>query len=72
MAKDAASRNDVAGAPLLLDDPDIEFGFADRLSETQRYSFTPGNTDPNSVRITGDLSSGVANRLKGTSVFQRV
>ena len=64
MAQQAASRNEVAGAPLQLDNSDIEFGFADRANENQRYLYTAGNVGANSVRVTGLLSSVSLNGLR--------
>ena len=58
IAKEAASRNLVAGEPLLLDDGDIEFGFISRPSSTSRFVFTGGSEDVNAVRIDGRRTSG--------------
>src|SRR5262245_13115878 len=41
-AKNAAKRNLVAGAPLLLADSDIEFGNSSQPTDTSRFVFTPG------------------------------
>jgi hypothetical protein len=56
-AKEAASRNSVAGAPLLLDDKDIEFGTATRASDSVRFVYTSGGSRPNSMRVDGRLAS---------------
>ncbi len=52
-AKDAAKRNQVAGAPLLLSDGNIEFGNSSQPTPTSRFTFTPGGKTPNAVRVTG-------------------
>ncbi len=61
-AREAGNRNLVAGEPLLLDDKDFEFGVSVRLSEGDRYAFTPGGTAINAVRLnarrTSDSASG--------------
>jgi hypothetical protein len=53
-AKEAATRNLVAGQPLLLADADIEFGQGAQSVSTGRYTFTPGGARLNAVRVTGD------------------
>jgi Mg-chelatase subunit ChlD len=52
-AKDAATRNKVAGDPLLLKNSDIEFGNSKQPTETSRFNFTPGGNKPNAVRVNG-------------------
>jgi Ca-activated chloride channel homolog len=52
-AKDAATRNKVAGDPLLLKNSDIEFGVSKQPTETSRFNFTPGGKTPNAVRVNG-------------------
>ena len=52
-AKDAAKRNLVAGAPLLLADGDIEFGSSTQPTATSRFVFAPGGKTPNAVRVNG-------------------
>jgi len=56
-AKEAASRNLVAGEPLLLADSDIEIGVGAQ-SGTSRFQFTPGGTKLNAIRVTGRRTSG--------------
>jgi Ca-activated chloride channel homolog len=57
-AKEAAKRNPVAGAPLLLADSDIEFGNSSQPTDISRFVFTPGGKIPNAVRITGQRTKG--------------
>ena len=57
-AKDAAKRNTVAGAPLLLADANIEFGNGAQPTPTSRFNFTPGGKTPNAVRVTGTRVKG--------------
>lgn len=57
-AKDAAKRNFVAGAPLLLADNDIEFGNSTQPTDISRFQFTSGGKKPNSVRVTGQRTKG--------------
>jgi len=57
-ARQAATRNQVAGAALQLADADIEFGLSQRTSLANRYSFTAGGSHPNAVRITARRNSG--------------
>jgi len=60
-AKDAASRNLVAGTPLVIVDADIEVGEGRQTSSNSRFQFTPGGTRMNSVRVNGkrtDSSAG--------------
>jgi Flp pilus assembly protein TadG len=57
-AKDAASRNKVAGAPLKLADADIEFGNSSQATELSKFVFTAGGKKPNAVRVTGQRTKG--------------
>ena len=57
-ARDAASRNLVAGVPLQLADSDFVFGESQRSGVNSRYIFTPGGANPNAVQITGRRSTG--------------
>lgn len=57
-ARQAATRNQVAGAALQLADADIEFGLSERTSVSNRYSFIPASSNPNAVRITARRNSG--------------
>ena len=50
-AQAVAQRNTIAGQPLDLTPSDLEFGFAERLSLDDRYSFQVGGT-ANAVRLT--------------------
>lgn len=51
-ARDAGTKNSIAGQPLNLDDADFVFGRGTRPAITSRYTFTPGGAFPNAVRIT--------------------
>lgn len=53
MAREAASRNTVAGSPLKFNDHDFVFGASSRLAENQRYSFTSGGSNLNALQVTG-------------------
>ena len=60
-AKDAASRNLVAGTPLVMLDSDIEVGEGRQASKSSRFVFTPGGSRLNAVRVRGnrtDTSAG--------------
>src|SRR4051812_17573201 len=57
-AQDAAKRNFVAGAPLLLADSDVEFGNSSQPTDTSRFVFTVGGKTPNAVRVTGQRTKG--------------
>ncbi len=59
-AKDAANRNLVAGAPLIVSDNEIEFGISRQSSSTSRFTFSPGGNLLNSVRVTGNRTSSSA------------
>lgn len=50
-ARDAAMRNTVGGKPLRLRDSDFTFGVSTRTSLAQKYTFTPGGTNPNALSI---------------------
>ncbi len=50
-ARQGAARNPVAGRATQLADSDIVFGISSRSSISQRYTFTPGGSPPNSVRV---------------------
>src|SRR5215813_3216592 len=79
-AKNAAKRNLVAGAPLLLADSEIEFGNGSQPSPTSRFVFTAGGKTPNAVRVTGERTksslSGPVNmmlaKVFSTKQFQPV
>lgn len=59
-AKDAASRNLVAGTPLVVRDNEIEVGRSTQASRSSRFTFTPGGTQKNAVRVTGNRTAGSA------------
>ncbi len=57
-AKQAAARNEVAGAPLQLADQDIVIGFSTQASATSRFNFAANSAKPNAVRVTGRRTNG--------------
>lgn len=59
-AKDAASRNRVATAPLVLQDADIEIGLGAQAGPNARFIFQPGGAQLNAVRVTGNRTTGSA------------
>ena len=60
-ARDAASRNHVAGQPLLLADEDFQAGVSTRSGEFSRYDFDSRSVqDPNSLQIFGRRRNGGA------------
>ncbi|MEO2047662.1 MAG: pilus assembly protein TadG-related protein [Pirellulales bacterium] len=59
-AKDAALRNKVAGTPLVLSDPEIVFGSGIQANKYSRFVFTPGDTQLNAVRATGNRTASSA------------
>jgi len=52
-ARDAASRNLVAGEPLTLSDSDLMFGESERTTAASRYVFTLTAASPNSLKVRG-------------------
>jgi len=58
-AIDAASRNLVAGQPLILRPGDIEFGKNNRVGNG-RFQFNLNSDEPDSVRVTGSRTAGSA------------
>ncbi len=70
-ARQATTRNMVAGNVLQLADADIEFGLSQRTSLSQRYTFVTGGLNPNAVRVNArrDASSlsGVVSMILPTS-----
>ena len=60
MAKQAAGRNQVGGAPMKLADQDIIIGESTRAGETTRFSFARGGDNLNSVRVNGRRTAGSA------------
>jgi Ca-activated chloride channel family protein len=77
-AKDAARRNRVANAPLVLADRDIEVGRGAQAATNSRFGFTPGGAQKNAVRVTGRRTTGSAGgpvalflgRVMGVTQFQ--
>ncbi|MCI0335236.1 MAG: VWA domain-containing protein [Planctomycetes bacterium] len=57
-AKQAALRNEVAGAPLQLADQDIVIGSSTQASATSRFNFAANSTKPNAVRVFGRRTNG--------------
>jgi len=70
LARDAASRNKVAGKATQLADADIVFGVSRRTSISQRYDFKPGGSNANAVQVSArrDASSlsGAVNLIAPT------
>src|SRR5262245_44814532 len=58
LAREAASRNPVAGKATQLADSDIVFGISRRTSVDQRYVFTPGGANANAVQVNARRDSG--------------
>lgn len=50
-AQQAGRRNQVAGAPLTIDESDVEFGVSRRTCANSKYCFSPSTKNPNSVRV---------------------
>jgi Flp pilus assembly protein TadG len=77
-AKDAARRNRVANAPLVLADRDIEIGLGRQSTLDARFGFTAGGTQLNAVRVTGRRTTGssggpvalLLGRVMGVTQFQ--
>ncbi|MGI9430518.1 MAG: vWA domain-containing protein [Bythopirellula sp.] len=77
-AKDAASRNLVAGAPLQVIDSEIEIGEARQAARNSRFVFNPGGTLLNAVRVNGNRTAGSAGgpvdlflgRVMGVATFE--
>ena len=77
-ARDAASRNLVAGSPLQVVDPEIEIGLGRQASRTSRFVFTSGAALKNAVRVTGNRTSSSAGgpvalflgRVMGVNTFE--
>lgn len=53
-AIDAASRNQVAGTPLQVQNGEIEIGQASQSTRNSRFVFSPGGTIKNAVRVNGN------------------
>jgi Mg-chelatase subunit ChlD len=52
-ARDAASRNRVAGEPLVLRNGQIDVGHGSQPTENARFAFSAGGNQLNAVRVTG-------------------
>jgi Ca-activated chloride channel family protein len=52
-ARDAALRNRVAGAPLVVAGSQVEIGQGAQATENSRFAFTSGGSQLNAVRVTG-------------------
>lgn len=64
-ARQATTKNHVAGSALQLSDADIEFGLSQRNALANRYSFTPGGFNPNAVRVNARRQSGALSGVVG-------
>lgn len=79
-ARAAALRNKVAGAGLVVRDSQIELGIGSQPTETSRFTFTPGGSTLNAVRVTGLRTKSSAagpvglllGRVMGVTQFQPV
>ncbi len=77
-ARDAASRNLVAGTPLQVIDSEIEIGESQQSTRDSRFTFTPGASRKNAVRVTGNRTGASAGgpvdlflgRVMGVSTFE--
>ncbi len=77
-ARDAGSRNSVAGVPLRLKNSDLVFGVANRPNLSSRYSFTASNGACNALQLTSRRTTGSLDgpvpmllpSILGTSRFQ--
>lgn len=58
IARDAAARNSVSGAPLSLSDSDFDFGVSSRPDSDSRYAFDQTNPNFNSLRLTARRTAG--------------
>ncbi len=59
MADEAAARNLIAGSKVSIADSEFTLGTSTRSSSSARYSFTPGGSTPNALKVTiSRLSSG--------------
>lgn len=59
-AIDAASRNNVAGDPMIVAPGDVEIGVSTQASRNDRFQFTPGGTRLNAVKVDGRRTAGSA------------
>lgn len=59
MANEAAARNLIAGSKVSIADSEFTLGTSTRSSSSARYTFTPGGSTPNALKVTiSKLSSG--------------
>lgn len=59
MANEAAARNLIAGSRVTIADSEFLLGTSTRSSSTARYTFAPGGSNPNALKVTiSRLSSG--------------
>jgi len=76
----AAAKNKVAGVGLKLTNNQIEIGVGAQTSDTSRFKFTPGGTQPNAVRVTGKRTANSAagpvglllGRMLGVTTFEPI
>lgn len=79
-ARDAALRNKVAGLGLVVRDEQIQLGLGAKSTENARFTFTPGGSSLNAVRVTGLRTKSSAagpvglllGRVMGVTQFQPV
>jgi len=77
-ARDAASRNLVAGVPLQVVDAEIEIGQGRQQNRNSRFVFNPAGALKNAVRVNGNRTNSSAGgpvdlflgRVMGTSTFE--
>jgi len=77
-ARDAASRNLVAGTPLQMVDAEIEIGQGHQRTRNSRFVFTTGGSLKNAVRVTGNRTAASADgpvnlflgRVMGVNTFE--
>ncbi|MCG8448621.1 MAG: VWA domain-containing protein [Pirellulales bacterium] len=59
-AQEAASRNRVAGTPLVVRDREVEIGLSRQATRNSRFVFTPDADEKNAVRVTGSRTAASA------------
>ncbi len=77
-ARNAASRNLVAGTPLQMVDAEIEIGLGRQSTRNSRFVFSPNNPLKNAVRVTGNRTAASAGgpvnlflgRVMGVNTFE--
>jgi len=60
-ANEIAKFNLVAGNPITLQDSDFQLGTSNRASVSTRYTFTPGGSHPNALKVTINRNAGSVN-----------